>query len=185
MPCGISSLAMLCASPDLASHCEGGAQREALQGGARVGEHNRAFRAIGPWRHHQHPPRRFLAHEERAERRILERAQHEVGCRLGKGFAQDAGNATVDVMDDEGWSANIVSNALKECGDGRWVARITRKSAYPPRFLKDLEDGLVRVPRRNSDTHSAAREQPGAAGADAGPAADDKGDFGTMLIRYG
>ena len=36
-------------------------------------------------------------------------------------------------MDDEGWSANIVSNALKECGDGRWVARITRKSAYPPR----------------------------------------------------
>ena len=159
MPCGMSSRAMLWASPALPwqAHGEGAALRIALERGAGVGEEDRSAqrrsrRALG--RACSLPP------ADRPGRRCTPHCAARRGQPAGSAsviaLRKISGAAPVDVVVDELRHAQVGGDVGEEPGDRLGLARVAGVVAHTEVLRQLREDRLVRVARSDGDLHPLA-----------------------------
>jgi hypothetical protein len=100
-----------------------------------------------------------LPDQERAERRVAKRLQSHARVRFDNPFAENAGDAAVDVMNDKPRCPEVLRDVREQPIDSGRFAPITGVSMYPMRLLERLEHRLTGVPGRHGNTHAILCEQ--------------------------
>lgn len=131
----------------------------------------------------QHTDRRLLTHEKGAERRVSDRVEGKVWIRIRDGLAKYPRASSIYIVHHQPWTAEIRLDRSKQLSDGIGLARFADVPAHAMLLLECLENGLLGVPRGDRDMHTVVREESGAAGTHARPAAHDKGHL--LLVRRG
>jgi hypothetical protein len=71
---------------------------------------------------------------------------------------KDAGNTAIDIVHDKRWRPEILHDIPEQLLDGQWITGIARVPTGAMQTLQLSEDRLIRVPRRDADTHPAFRK---------------------------
>ena len=187
IPCGINSLAMLCAESRLrmACHRKGTARRKPFERRARVREDGRPLRAVGIRSVFAHAASCLLTYQKRAERRVSNCLEHHAWLGFGNTLAKNAGNPAVDVVHDKRRSPKVSNDILKQQLHGRWLAHRTR---IDTRHVSSPAPAgpACPIPGRDADPHTAFREQPRATRADPGSTSNDECNilYGRLRARF-
>jgi hypothetical protein len=90
-------------------------------------------------------------------------------------------------MHDKPRRPDVSNDILEQLCHGRRFGCIAGVSAHAVQLLESLKDGFFRIPGCDGDTHTAFREQPGAARADARAAADNECNvlYGSLGVAFG
>ena len=104
-----------------------------------------------------------MTYQKRAKRCVSKRCERHDGVGFDNALAENAGNATIDVMHDKPRRPDVFNHLLEKPLHGRRFACIAGVSAHAMHLLKSLKDRFFGIPGCDADTHAAFREQPGAA----------------------